>query len=330
MDLDILLRKISGMGGDRGEHDQMSEAAPTPAPSEAERRAGLIATAAAYMVWGFLPLYLKLISFADVREVLGQRILWCVPAALAAVFLTSGWAGGWRDLRVAFNPRMLLTLMASACFIFMNWGIYVWLVLHERVIESALAYFLTPLVSIAVGTLFFGERITMAQAAALGVAAAGVAVQGFVLGAPPWMALALCATWSVYVVIRKNAVVSSATGLFVESTVLAPVAAGLVAWTVADGMLAFSDSAPHALLLALAGPVTALPLILFAFGARRVSFVAIGLLQFLAPSLQFTIGLAAGEQFTPLRAMSFGLIWLGLAIFCWDVLRRARWTQAPA
>lgn len=309
----------------------MSEAAlPAEAPGEAERRTGLIATAAAYMIWGFLPLYLKLVGFADVREVLGQRILWCVPAALAAVFFTAGWAGGWRDLKIAFRPRMLLTLLASACFIFMNWGLYVWLVLHERVIESSLAYFLTPLVSIAVGTLFFGERITLPQAAALGVAAAGVVTQGFALGAPPWMALGLCATWSTYVVIRKNAVVSSATGLFVESTVLAPIAIGLVMWTAADGMLSFADSAPHALLLALAGPVTAAPLILFAFGARRVTFVAIGLLQFLAPSIQFAIGLSAGEPFTPLRAMSFGLIWLGLAIFCWDVLRRARWTQARA
>jgi chloramphenicol-sensitive protein RarD len=309
----------------------MSEAAiPTESPSEAERRTGLIASATAYMLWGFLPLYLKLVGFADVREVLGQRILWCVPAALAAVFFPAGWAGGWRDLKVAFKPRMLLTLLASACFIFMNWGLYVWLVLHERVIESSLAYFLTPLVSIAVGTLFFGERITMPQTAALGVATAGVITQGFALGALPWAALGLCATWSIYVIIRKNAVVSSATGLFVESSLLAPIAAGLVLWTASEGALSFTDSAPHAILLALAGPVTALPLILFAFGARRVTFVTIGLLQFLAPSIQFCIGLAAGEPFTPLRAMSFGLIWLGLAIFCWDVLRRARWTQATA
>lgn len=305
---------------------------PSPSPpivARSERRTGLIATASAYALWGFLPLYLQLISFADVREVLAQRILWCIPAALGAVFLTSGWAGGWRDLQNAFKPRMLLTLLASACFIFMNWGLYVWLVLHQRVIESALAYFLTPLVSIVVGTLFFNERITAAQSAALGIAAAGVVTQGFALGAPPWMALALCATWSVYVVIRKNTAVTSATGLFVESGVLAPVAAGLLISTIADGALAFDDGAPRALLLAIAGPVTALPLILFAFGARRVSFVAIGLLQFLAPSIQFAIGLIAGEPFTPLRALSFALIWAGLAIFCWDVWRRARWTRTP-
>lgn len=304
---------------------------PPLSPSVAERaehRIGLIATASAYMLWGFLPLYLKLISFADVREVLAQRILWCIPAALAAVFLTSGWQGGWRDLQNAFKPRMLLTLLASACFIFMNWGIYVWLVLHQRVIESALAYFLTPLVSIVIGTLFFNERITGAQAAALGIATAGVVTQGFEFGTPPWMALALCATWSVYVVMRKQTAVTSATGLFVESSVLAPVALGLLLSTAADGALTFDDGVPQALLLAVAGPVTALPLILFAFGARRVGFVAIGLLQFLAPSIQFGIGLWAGESFTPLRALSFALIWAGLAIFCWDAWRRTFGTRA--
>jgi len=301
---------------------------PPPVVATPERRLGLFAAAGAYALWGFLPLYLKLLGFADVREVLAQRILWCIPAALAAVFLTSGWAGGWRDLRCAFKPRMLLTLLASACFIFMNWGLYVWLVMHQRVIESSLAYFLTPLVSIVVGTLFFDERITPAQATALCIAGAGVVVQGFALGAPPWMALALCATWSAYVVIRKHTAVTSATGLFVESGVLAPIAVGLLASTIADGALAFDDSAAHALLLAVAGPVTALPLILFAFGARRVSFVTIGLLQFLAPSIQFAIGLIAGEPFTPLRALSFALIWAGLAVFCWDAWRRARWMRA--
>jgi chloramphenicol-sensitive protein RarD len=307
----------------------LTDTAPPSSPVvvRSERRAGLIATASAYALWGFLPLYLKLLSFADVREVLAQRILWCIPAALVAVFLTSGWAGGWRDLQTAFKPRMLLTLMASAFFIFINWGLYVWLVMHQRVIEAALAYFLTPLVSILVGTLFFKERITVAQSAALAIATAGVVTQGFALGAPPWMALAVCAAWSIYVVIRKHTAVTSATGLFVESSLLAPIAALLLMSTIADGALAFDDGASHALLLAIAGPVTALPLILFAFGARRVSFVAIGLLQFLAPSIQFAIGLIAGEPFTPLRALSFALIWVGLAIFCWDVWRRARWTR---
>ncbi|MBN8605438.1 MAG: EamA family transporter RarD [Caulobacterales bacterium] len=301
----------------------MSDAARPMSPSDAERRAGFLAAASAYLMWGFLPLYLKLLTFADVREVLAQRILWCAPAALAAVFIMSGWRGGLRELGAAFRPRMFLTLVASAFFIFFNWGLYVWLVLQARVIESSLAYFLAPLVSVAVGVLFFGEKIRTPQIIALALAFIGVIVQGIALGAPPWAALALCGTWSVYAVIRKRAAVPAATGLFVETIALAPVAIGLMLWTANEAPLAFNTSWPHAILLALAGPVTAIPLMAFAFGARRVSFTALGLLQFLAPSLQFATGIAFGEPFTLLRGVSFALIWAGLAFFAWDTLRRA-------
>lgn len=303
----------------------MSEAAPiTASPSEAERRAGFIAAASAYVMWGFLPLYLKLLSAIDVREVLAQRILWAAPSAFIAVFLMSGWRPGWREIATALRPRMIGTLALSACFIFVNWGIYVYLVLTERVIESALAYFLAPLVSVAVGVLFFREKITSPQVIALGLALIGVIVQGFALGAPPWLALALCATWSVYAVIRKRASVPAAVGLLIESLALMPVVGGLLWWAAGEAPLAFASSVPTTLLLALAGPITAIPLMAFAFGARRVSFTTLGLLQFLAPSLQFTTGILFGEPFTFLRGVSFALIWAGLAFFSWDTLRRAR------
>lgn len=302
----------------------MTTASVQPSLTEPDKRAGFIAAASAYVMWGFLPLYLKLIAFADVREVLGQRILWAIPSALIAVFVMSGWRVGLRELAAALNPRMLATLLASACFIFMNWGMYVWLVLNERVIESALAYFLAPLVSVGVGVLFFGEKIRAAQLAALVLAAVGVVVQGLALGAPPWMALALCATWSVYAVIRKRAPVPAATGLLIECLAIAPVAAAIMIWAAAEAPLAFTSDWRHGLLLALAGPITALPLMAFTFGARRVSFTTLGLLQFLAPSLQFATGIAFGEPFTPLRAASFVLIWAGLAFFSWDTLRRAQ------
>ena len=303
----------------------MSEAAPiTASPSEAERRAGFIAAASAYVMWGFLPLYLKLLAEIDVREVLAQRILWAAPSAFIAVFLMSGWRPGWREIATALRPRMIGTLALSACFIFVNWGIYVYLVLTERVIESALAYFLAPLVSVAVGVLFFREKITSPQVIALGLALIGVIVQGVALGAPPWLALALCATWSVYAVIRKRAPVPAAVGLLIESLALMPLVAGLLWWAASEAPLAFTSSWPTALLLAIAGPITAIPLMAFAFGARRVSFTTLGLLQFLAPSLQFTTGILFGEPFTLLRGVSFALIWAGLAFFSWDTLRRAR------
>jgi chloramphenicol-sensitive protein RarD len=302
----------------------MTEAALPLTPAEADKRAGFIAAAGAYMFWGFLPLYLKLLAFADVREVLGQRILWCAPAALLAVFLMSGWRTALREIATALNPRMLATLALSAVFIFFNWGIYVWLVMAHRVIESALAYFLAPLVAVAVGVLFFKERVTAAQIGALALALVGIVVQGMALGAPPWMALALCATWSAYAVIRKRAPVPAAVGLLIETLALAPVAIGLLIWAAHDAPLSFTTSPTHAVLLALAGPATALPLMAFTFGARRVSFTTLGLLQFLAPTLQFITGIAFGEAFTPLRAASFALIWIGLVVFSWDTIRRAR------
>jgi chloramphenicol-sensitive protein RarD len=296
----------------------------TESASAAERRAGFIAAASAYVMWGFLPLYLKLLGSVDVREVLAQRILWAAPAAFVAVFVMSGWRPGWREIATALNPRLIGTLALSACFIFVNWGIYVYLVLNERVIESALAYFLAPLVSVGVGVLFFREKITSPQIIALALALIGVVVQGIALGAPPWMALALCATWSVYAVIRKRVAVPAAVGLLIESLALMPLAIGLLWWAAGEAPLSFTTSWSTAILLAIAGPVTAIPLMAFAFGARRVSFTTLGLLQFLAPTLQFSTGLAFGESFTPLRAASFVLIWLGLAFFSWDTLRRAK------
>lgn len=305
----------------------MTDAA-LPSASDADRRGGLLAVAGAYFVWGAMPLFVKLISFADAREVLAQRILWAVPAALAAVFIISGWRRGLKELRAAFKPRMLGVLAASAVFIFFNWALYVYLVMQERVMEAALAYFISPLVAVAVGVSFFKEKSSRAQYAALALAAVGVVVQGFALGAPPWMALALCVSWSAYAVIRKWAPVPAATGLLIETLALAPVALVFLYWTAADVGLAFNYGFGQAVLLALSGPLTALPLILFAFGARRVSFTATGLLQFLAPSLQFLIGLAFGEPFTMLRAISFALIWAGLGFFALDTIRRVQ--QAPA
>lgn len=303
----------------------MTDATLSLTPEESDRRAGFMWAAGAYVMWGFLPIYLHAIAFAQPAEVLGQRILWSIPAAIIAIFLMSGNAmQAFRDLRSAMNAKMLLTLLTSSIFIFVNWGIYVWLVLSHRVIESSLAYFLAPLVAVAVGVLFFKEKVSAPQIIALSLALVGVVVQGWALGAPPWMALALCATWSVYVVIRKRAPVPAAVGMLIETLALAPVALGLLWWAGQHGGLAFAQGWDHALLLSLAGPATALPLMMFAFGARRVSFTTLGLLQFIAPTLQFTTGLVFGEPFTPLRGLSFALIWVGLAFFAWDVLRRAR------
>lgn len=295
------------------------------AQHDADARRGIISAGAAYALWGVLPVFLMLLHFARAEEVLASRILWSLPCAALAVAFMGGFAAARRE--VAQNG-VLPALCLSALLIATNWWIYVWAVTNGHVIESSLAYFLTPLVNVAFGVALFGERLGRIQIAALTLAGLGVLVQALALGAPPWIALGLCASWSCYGLVRKQAPVSAAAGLFVETLVLAaPAVAGLV-FLAQAAPLAVTTSPTHALLLALTGPVTAIPLILFAFGARRVPFSTLGLLQYIAPSLQFLIGALYGEPLTPLRMASFGLIWCGLALFSLDAVRREREKRA--
>lgn len=286
-----------------------------------QARAGLWAAASAYVLWGLLPLYLKAVGFASPWEVLAQRVLWSIPFALAAVLMFKVWRETWAAMKA---PGALLWLTASAALISINWGVYVSAVANHQVIEASLAYFLTPIVQVAFGVLLFKERLAPLQAAALALAAAGVLVQGLALGAAPWVALVLCATWSTYGLIRKRLPIPAAGGLLVETALLALPALGMLMWlSTTPAGLAIDDGPGQGVLLALTGFATALPLILFAFGARRLQFTTIGLLQFIAPTLQFVTGVAYGEPFTPLRALSFGLIWTGLALFLAQTWRRS-------
>ena len=287
-----------------------------------EARAGFIAALAAYGVWGVLPLYLKLVGFANPWEILGMRVLWSIPAAIVGVLLMGGLA---ETRKAVAQPGVLRALALSSLFIAGNWAIYVWAVAAHHVIEASLAYFLTPLVNVAFGVTLFGERLTRPQTIALCLAALGIVAQGVALGAVPWVSIALCATWSLYGLVRKQAPVPAAGGLLMETLMLTiPSALGLWWLSTTKAELAFDDSARNALLLSLSGVATALPLILFAFAARRLKFSTLGMLQFLAPTAQFLIGVAYGEPLTPLRIAGFAAIWAGLAVFTWDAVSRDR------
>lgn len=285
---------------------------------ERQVRLGLISAFCAYLIWGLLPLFLKQVGFASPWEILGQRVLWSIPAATIAVALFGGFAAALKTFR---QKGVLRALALSSIFIALNWTIFVWAVAEGRVIEGSLAYFLSPLITVLVGVVVFKERLRGLQGLALIVAAFGVALQAAAIGHIPWVSLGLCASWVAYGVIRKQAPVPAAAGLLAETVFLAFPAAVLL-WVLAgrgDG-LAFADSPAHGALLALMGPLTAAPLILFALSARRVSFIALGVLQYIGPSLQLMTGLAYGESFGPLRALSFGLIWAGLALFTWELV----------
>lgn len=297
-------------------------------PTPAETRAGFIAAASAYGIWGLLPLYLKLVSFAGPWEVLSARILWSIPAAILAVMVT----GGFAETHAALKQKGVLgALFLSALFIAVNWAIYVWAVANHRVIEASLAYFLTPLVNVAFGVTLFGERLTRGQGAALALAAIGIAVQAWALGAFPWVSIALCASWSLYGLVRKQAPVPAAGGLLAETLILAAPSALLLWWLSAQPAgVAFDDSLERGALIAFSGVATAAPLIMFSFGARRLKFTTLAMLQFLAPSIQFVIGWLSGEPLTPLRIASFALIWIGLTVFTVEALWRERRRQALA
>jgi chloramphenicol-sensitive protein RarD len=284
-------------------------------------RAGFWAAAGAYAIWGLLPLYLKQTAFASPWEVLAQRILWSAPFAALAVAAFRASADTIAALR---RPRTLWWLCASAVLVSLNWGLYVWAVANAMVIEASLAYFLTPLVQVAFGVLLFKERLTPLQIAAFVLAAAGVGLQTAAVGALPWVALVLCATWSCYGLIRKRLDVPATGGLLIETALLAPAAGALLWWLAAapgGSGVAFDDSPTAAALLALAGLATAAPLMMFAYGARRLPFTTLAVLQFIAPTLQFATGLAYGEPFSALRAAGFGVIWLGLCLYLIDMAR---------
>jgi chloramphenicol-sensitive protein RarD len=269
----------------------------------------------AYALWGLLPAFLHLFSALPPLEVTAQRIVWTVPCALAAaIFL-----GGIKSLKV--SRKTLLMLALSAVLIGGNWILYVWAVGQNRIVESSLGYFINPLINVAMGVAFFREKLTKWQVLAISLATAGVLNQTFVVGAFPFVALGLAITFAAYGLVRKLAQVDPAAGLFWESIILLAPALVAIWWYAQAGLPIMGGSTNMALLLLTLGPVTSIPLILFAVGARGLPFTTLGLLQYLAPILQFTSGILLGEVFTKGHALTFALIWAGLAIYSFATIK---------
>jgi chloramphenicol-sensitive protein RarD len=263
----------------------------------------------AYSLWGLLPLFLHLFSALSPLFVTAQRIVWTLPCAFAAAVLINGLA----SLRVA--KRTLLLLALSALLIGGNWLLYVWAVGQNRVVESSLGYFINPLINVAMGVAFFREKLTKWQVLAIVCACAGVLNQTFLVGAFPYVALGLAFSFAAYGLVRKLAQVEPAAGLFWESVILVLPAVFVLGWYHQSGEAVMGGSLQMAGLLFLLGPATAIPLILFAIGARGLPFTILGLLQYLAPTLQFTTGILMGETFTAGHGVTFALIWAGLGVY---------------
>ncbi len=267
------------------------------------------AALSAYIMWGLLPAFLHLFAKVPPIEVTAQRIVWTLPCALIAALIL----GGFASLRI--TARTLALLALSAALIGGNWLLYVWAVGQDRILESSLGYFINPLINVCMGVAFFRETLTKWQIGALTLALLGVLNQTFLVGAFPYVALGLGFSFALYGLVRKLAPVQPAAGLFWESAILFVPALAMIVWHVQSGGPVMGGSTGMMGLLVLLGPATAIPLILFATGARGLKLTTLGLLQYLAPTLQFSTGLALGEHFTPAHGVTFGLIWAGLALY---------------
>ncbi|WP_353255882.1 EamA family transporter RarD [Hyphomonas sp.] len=282
-------------------------------------RLGFPAALACYLIWGSLPLYIRAMSHVGAFELLAHRIIWSVPTAIFLIAL----AANWRDVKAAFKVSNLKWLALSSVLIAANWSIYIWSVNAGRAIEASLGYYINPLVNVLFGMLIFSETLRLAQWAAVAVATVGVVIMAFAFGHVPWVALALCTTFACYGVIRKKVVIDSRAGFLVEVALLAPMAGLWLVWfatTQAGGRWMGEGGWDIPLLLA-AGPITAIPLILFALAAKRLKLSTIGMMQYIGPTLQFLIALFVfKEAFSPVHAVAFGFIWTALVIFTADSL----------
>lgn len=292
-----------------------------------ESRRGLIHGAAAYGLWGLLPLYFHLIEQVDAGEIVAQRVLWSVVLLVPVVLLLRRAGSLWQALS---TPRVLAMLAASALLIAVNWLLYVWAVLHHQVLAASMAYFLNPLFNIAIGVALLGERLSRAQGMAVLLACAGVAVLALGAGGGLWISLAIALSFAFYGLIRKLAPVAAFEGLTVETLLLAPVALAYLVWLSDHGGLSFGSGFGLTALLVMAGAVTTVPLLLFAAAARQLRMATLGLLQFIAPSIQFVLAITLfGEHLDAQKLLSFALIWAGLAVYVGgSVLNRPRQVAA--
>lgn len=282
---------------------------------------GLLAALACYTIWGLFPLYLKLLPGIAPLEVVVQRSGWALVCVLILLALGRRLGALGQALR---DPAVLRTFAATALLVSTNWLLYVYAVTAGRVLEASLGYFINPLVNVALGYLFLHERLRWPQWAAIAMATAGVAWMTLGVGAAPWISLLLAISFGVYGLLRKTAPLGALEGLAMETTLLAPFVLAGIAWFAGPGQGSFlSRGIGTDVLLALSGPLTAAPLLLFAFAARRVTLATLGLMQYLSPTIQFLLAIwVFHEPFDPARAVGFALIWAGLAVYSADALIR--------
>lgn len=291
--------------------------------SAGETRLGVAYALGGFLIWGFLPLYFRAVAHVPPDELLAHRVVWSLIVLLGAVALRRTFGALRALLR---DPKQMAVLLLTAALLSANWFAFIWGIANERVLEISLGYYINPLWNAALGMLILGERQRPAQAAAIGLAAAGVGIQVWTLGTLPWLSLILAGTFGLYGLIRKMSGTRPVTGLTVETVFMLPVALGYLAWLSQREVnvvgLANVWEWP---LIGLAGLLTVLPLIGFIAGAARLRYTTMGLLQYLTPTLHFTIAVFAfGEALTGAHLATFACIWVALAVYTLDARRAAK------
>jgi chloramphenicol-sensitive protein RarD len=290
---------------------------------------GILYASLAFLCWGFFPLYFKLLQEVPAVEILTHRMVWSLIFLGLVLTVRRQWAWLGQVLR---QPRMLAGFSASALLLSSNWFVYIWAVNNERMVDASLGYFINPLVNVMLGYLVLKERMRAGQWLAIALAAAGVAWLGWHAGQVPWIALFLAASFGTYGLLRKTARLGALEGLSFETLLLFPVAFVYFIWLAFQQQNSFFTAAPATQwLLAAAGPITAIPLLLFAAGARRIPLSVLGILQYIGPTIQLLLGvLMFGEPFGGERMIGFALIWAALAMYSAEGLVRARLLAAEA
>lgn len=279
---------------------------------------GFLFALSAYLVWGLMPFYMKALSHVPAPEVVAHRIVWSIPVAGALLI----WLGRTADIRAALRTPKTIALGAlTASLITFNWGVYVWAIGNGRALETALGYYINPLLSIFLAAVVLRERLTRAQIGAIGLAAVAVAILTWDTGGLPWVSIALAVSWAFYALFKKTLPIGPAQGFFLEIVILGMPALGYLVLLQWQGVAHFGNTdATDLLLLAGCGLVTAIPLILYANGAKLLRLSTIGIMQYIAPTIVFFIAVFVfHEPFSPARAVAFGFIWAALLLYTWSM-----------
>ena len=292
------------------------------------KKSGVLSAVGAYALWGLLPVYWRAVQAVPAFEIICHRMAW----SFAFVALLLIWKRRWEWLQqVRRRPVTLITFLGTSSILALNWFIYIWAVNAGRLVDTSLGYFINPLLSVLLGVLFLGERLRLWQWISVGIAACGVSYLTLSHGAFPWIALGLATTFGFYGLLRKTAPLGALEGLSLETTFLFLPALAYLLYLERVGTASFGHTvALTNILIALSGVVTALPLILFAYAAKRVTLATVGILQYIAPTGQFLLGvLVYGETFTQPRMVGFSVIWIALLIYSLEgvIERRRRRTQ---